>query len=126
MKNIEPTNLDDALHHAWKPLGKIELIPRQFTDETISTWFEMILRPLNLPNDFTARLIEEAQRVTRRGLANPQSVSDPIHLTVLVPITKIPDSKTWGFFHTARNGADHKAAGSGSHLINYYLFTEWS
>ena len=124
MKNIEPTNLEDAHHPAWKPLGKIKLIPREFTDEGISTWFEMILGPLNLPTDFTARLIEEAQRVTRHALANTPAASGHIHLTVLVPNTKISEGNTWGFFHTARRSADPRVAGSGSHLINYYLFTE--
>jgi hypothetical protein len=126
MKNIGLTNLDNAPHPAWKVLGDLVITAGEFKDEEITIWFKVILGPLNLPPEFTVRLIEDTQRVTRRDLANTSFSSDHLHLTVYVPKRKMPDGKTWGFFHTARNGADHRTAGSRSHLIDYYLFIEGS
>ena len=124
MKTIEPTNLEDAHHPAWKALGDIELTPGEFIEVRLTSWIDLILGPLNLPSDFTAGLIKEALRVTRRALVNAPAPADHIHLTIYVPNREIPDGKSWGFFHTARKAADHRMAGSGSHLIDYYLFME--
>jgi len=120
--NLSHKNTPDA---EWQLLGELDLFVDSAAGSAINPWFRELLSPLDLSTDFMNRVIESAQDSVMRILQPDAILSfGHIHLSVFAPYERIPDRKTWGFFHIERIENRGGVVDARDHAIDFYLYVE--
>lgn len=110
----------------WELLGELELRLNVNEDSRVGEWLTMILSPVNLPMDFTSKIVTSAEEAAARAMQSETMIKyQHTHLVIYVPVERSAQGRTWGFFRIEKTGADGGANGSPlDHSIEFYLYLE--
>ena len=109
----------------WQLLGEFDLPGGSDANSAITFWLKELLTPLELSTEFIDRVMKSARNtVTRILQSNAETTIDHIHLSIFAPNARIPERKTWGFFHIERVENQGEAVDARNHAIDFYLYVE--
>ncbi|MGB7876013.1 MAG: hypothetical protein WBL25_16650 [Anaerolineales bacterium] len=109
----------------WQLLGELDLLVSSDVDLAFQPWLMELLSPLDLSTDFSNRVLESVQDSVARALhLNAASTNGHIHLSIFAPHERVPERKTWGFFHIERIENQGEAVDDRDHAIDFYLYVE--
>jgi hypothetical protein len=109
----------------WELLGELELRLNVNADSRVGEWLTVILSPLNLPMDFTSKIVTSAEEVAARAMQSETMIKyQHTHLIIYVPIDRSAQGRTWGFFRIEKVGADGADGSPLDHSIEFYLYLE--
>lgn len=109
----------------WQLLGELNLSARPDDEFTLNSWLTELLNPLDLSTDFMDRVLDSVQSSVMR-IVQPDTalLFGHIHLSIYAPYERVPERKTWGFFHIERIENRDDSVNANDHAINFYLYVE--
>ena len=109
----------------WELLGELELRLNVNEDSRVGEWLTMILSPVNLPMDFTSKIVTSAEEAAARATQSQTMIKyQHTHLIIYVPADCSAQGRTWGFFRIEKVGTDVANGSSLDHSIEFYLYLE--
>ena len=109
----------------WELLSELELRPHANADSTVGEWLTVILNPLNLPTDFTSKIVKSAEEAAVRAMQSETMLKyQHTHLIIYVPTDCSAQGRTWGFFRIEKVGTDVANGSPLDHSIEFYLYLE--
>ena len=124
MKQIDLSHTNTP-QSEWQLLGALDLSVGPDADFAINPWLRELLNPLDLSADFMNRVMESAQDSVMRILQTDIILLfGHVHLSIFAPHERIPERKTWGFFHIERIENRGEAVNTRDHAIDFYLYVE--
>ena len=114
-----------ALSPNWERLGELELRLDADADSTVGEWLTVALSPLNLPTDFTSKIVKSAEESAARAMQSETMIMyRHTHLIIYVPVDRSAQGRTWGFFRIEKVGTDIANGSPLDHSIEFYLYLE--
>lgn len=109
----------------WELLGELELRLNAEADSTVGEWLTVILTPLNLPTDFTSKIVKSAEEAAARAMQSETMIKyQHTHLIIYVLTGCSVQGRTWGFFRIEKVGAGAENGSASDHSIEFYLYLE--
>ena len=109
----------------WELLGELELRLNSNADSPVGEWLAGILSPLNLPTDFTGKIVKSAEEAAARAMQSETMIKHQhTHLIIYVPADCSANGRTWGFFRIEKVGTGTENGSARDHSIEFYLYLE--
>ena len=114
----------DAHYSKWELLGELELLLNENQNLTLHEWLDLILSPLQLPQDILHRVETSLQEAGRRAWeTHTKRKTQHVHLNIYVPV-KRELGRNWSFFRVEKMEDQSMNELQPDHAIELYLYVE--